>query len=625
LSHEASSFATFMNQADSKTIAGPDGNQTTRSQLGKIARRQWRLWVSAAIIALLLTAGLVSFAFSIPQAKGDILYLLNLPRAVYGLLGLVLLFDIYVGYQQLQIHRMHVQLYEQQELFCIIGENAADMIAVVDTSGRRLYNSPSYQKTLGYSGQELGNTAAFEQIHPDDRQFVKEAAEVAQRTGLGRKLEYRFRHKNGSWRILESAASVIRNDHGKPEKFVIVNRDITDRREAEKILRETQARQAQKMEAVGRLSGGIAHDFNNLLGIIIGYTEVMETHVSPRDPLQKSVQEIKKAGERAASLIRQLLAFSRQQVLEPKVLDLNATVAAFENLVGRAIGEHIELTTVLEPKLGRVMADQGQIEQVIMNLAANARDAMPNGGKLTIETTNTELDATILHDRPYVRPGSYVQLAFVDTGTGMDSETQAHIFEPFFTTKERGKGTGLGLATVYGVVKQSNGYIWVSSKLGKGTTFQICLPLVETTVQGESVERRQHRSWQGGETILLVEDEESLRAVTRDVLLQSGFEVFEADGGRQALESAQRHRGPIHLLLTDVVMPGLNGRALAEELAASHPEMKVLYMSGYTDYAVGRDGVLEPGIHLLGKPYTRATLLRKIRAVLDLDRVTNCS
>jgi two-component system cell cycle sensor histidine kinase/response regulator CckA len=613
-----------MNQADSKTIAGPDENRTTRSQLRQIERRQWRLWVSAAIIALLLTVGLVSFSFSIPHPGGNIIYLLNSPRTMYGLLGLVLLFDIYVGYQQLQIHRMHLQLHEQQELFRIIGENAADMIAVVDTSGRRLYNSPSYQKTLGYSEEELGNTAAFEQIHPDDRQFVKEAAEEAQRTGLGRKLEYRFRHKNGAWRILESTASVIRNDQGKPEKFVIVNRDITERREAEKKLRETQARQAPKMEAVGRLSGGIAHDFNNLLGVIIGYTEVMETRVSPGDPLHKSVQEIKKAGERAALLIRQLLAFSRQQVLEPKVLDLNAIVADVENLLRRAIGEDIELSTVLEPKLGRVMADQGQIEQVLMNLAANARDAMPNGGKLTIETTNTELDATIRQDRPYVRIGPYVQLAFADTGTGMDSETQAHIFEPFFTTKERGKGTGLGLATVYGVVKQSNGYIWVSSKLGKGTTFQICLPRVEATVQAESPETRQLRSWQGGETILLVEDEESMRAVTRDVLLQSGFEVFEADGGRQALESAQRHRGPIHLLLTDVVMPGLKGPALAEKLAASHPEMKVLYMSGYTDYAVGRDGILEPGIHLLAKPYTRETLLRKVRAVLDLDRVTIC-
>ena len=620
-------FPTFMSQADSQRskVGLPDGNRTTRSQLRKIERRQWGLWVSAAVIALLLTSGLALFALSIPHAEGDITFLLNLPRALYGLLSLVLLFDIYVVYQQLQIHRMHARLYEQQEIFRLIGENAADMIAVVDTRGRRLYNSPSYQKTLGYSEEELRNTAAFEQIHPDDRKFVKEAAEEARRTGVGRKLEYRIRHKNGAWRILESTASVIQDDYGESHKVVIVNRDITDRRESEKLTRETQARQAQKMEAIGRLSGGIAHDFNNLLGVIIGYTEVMEPHVSPSDPLHKSVQEIKKAGERAALLTRQLLAFSRQQVLEPKVLDLNTVVVDVENLLRRAIGEDIELTTVLEPTLGRVMADKGQIEQVIMNLAVNARDAMPNGGKLNIETANAELDATFVRDTPYVRPGPYVQLVFTDTGTGMDAETQAHIFEPFFTTKERGKGTGLGLATSYGVVKQSNGYIWVYSERGKGTTFQICLPRVEAAVQAESPEKCQPRSWQGEETILLVEDEDSLRTVTRDLLLQNGFEVLEADGGLQGLESAQRHHGPIHLLLTDVVMSVINGPTLAEKLAASHPEMKVLYMSGYTDYVIGRNGNLESGTHLLAKPYTRETLLRKVRAVLDLDTVTNCA
>lgn len=612
-----------MSQTDSQAGTGSNEGRVTRSPLRKIERRQWWLWVSAAVIAILLTLGLSSYAFSISYAQEDVAYLLNLPRAMFGLLGLVLLFDIYVVYQQLQIHRMHCKLYEEQELFHLIGENAADMIAVVDTSGRRLYNSPSYQKTLGYSDEELENTAAFEQIHPDDRRFVKEAAEEARRTGLGRKLEYRFLHKNGTWRTLESMASVIRNRQGKPDKFVIINRDITARRDTEKKLRETQARQAQKMEAIGRLSGGIAHDFNNLLGVIIGYTELMETRLSPSDPLHKNVREIKKAGERAALLTRQLLAFSRQQVLEPKVLELNAVVADVENLLRRTIGEDIELTTVLGPKLGRVMADQGQIEQVIMNLAANARDAMPNGGKLIIETTNTELDATFVRDAPYVQPGAYVQVTFTDTGTGMDAETQAHIFEPFFTTKERGKGTGLGLATVYGVVKQSNGYIWVYSEVGKGTTFKICLPRVETAVQAKSLETRQPRSWQGGGTILLVEDEESLRAVTRDVLLQSGFDVLEAPCGLQAVESAQRHHGPIHLLLTDVVMPGLNGPTVAEKLSPLRPEMRVLYMSGYTDYAVGRNGILEPGVHLLVKPYTRETLLRKVDEVLDLARVTN--
>jgi two-component system cell cycle sensor histidine kinase/response regulator CckA len=475
-------------------------------------------------------------------------------------------------------------------------------------------------KTLGYSDEELKKAPAFEEIHPDDRKFVKEAAEEAARTGSGRKLEYRFRHKNGGWRILESTASVTRSHDGKPDKVVIVNRDITDRRAAEKLQREAQARQVQKMEAVGRLSGGIAHDFNNLLGVIIGYVEMMEPHVSPSDRLHKGVAEIKKASERAASLTRQLLAFSRQQVLEPKILDLNAVVADIENLLRRAIGEDVELTTVFAPNLGRVVADKGQIEQVIMNLAINARDAMPNGGKLTIETLNTELDAAFVRDTPYVKLGAYVQLIVTDTGTGMDAETQSHIFEPFFTTKGRGKGTGLGLATSYGVVKQSGGYIWVYSDEGKGTAFRICLPRVEAALRAEPPETPQLPSQRAGQTILLVEDEGPLRVVTRDLLSQSGFEVLEADGGEEGLETARRYHGPIHLLVTDVVMPGMNGPTLAEKLAPSHPEMKVLYVSGYTDYAVGSDGILEPGTHLLAKPYTRDTLLRKVYAALDHEK-----
>ncbi len=505
---------------------------------------------------------------------------------------------------------------EQQEIFRLIGENADDMIAVVGTSGQRLYNSPSYQEILGYSPEELAGTTSLEHIHPDDRQIVKEAAEEAQRTGVGRRLEYRFRHKNGTWRILESTASVIPNAQGEPEKMVIINRDITERREIEKRLQESKSRQAQKMEAVGRLSGGIAHDFNNLLGVIIGYTELMEAHVSQGDPLHKSVQEIKKAGERAAALTRQLLAFSRQQVLEPKVLDLNAVVADIRNLLCRLIGEDIELTTILNPRLGRVLADPGQIEQVIMNLAANARDAMPKGGKLIIETLNAELDEAFVRDIPYVRPGSYVQIEVTDTGTGMNAKMQAHIFEPFFTSKEQSKGTGLGLATAYGVVKQSNGYIWVQSELEKGTTFKICLPRVERPLQTASAETHQLWSSHGGKTILLVEDEEALRAVTREVLVQSGYEVLEANGGGQGLESAQHHPGAIHLLLTDVVMPEMSGPALAEKLAASRPEMKVLFMSGYTDYVVDSHGVLESSTQLLVKPYTRESLINKICTVM---------
>ncbi len=438
-----------------------------------IWRRQWWLWASAIAVTLLLTLGMVSFAFPLLYVSADSFYWFNLHQAVEGLVGLVLLFDIYGIYQQVRLHRIQRQLAEKEELFRLISENAADMIGVVDTNGRRIYNSPAYEKILGYTPEELSTTSSLEQIHPDDRRKVIEAADEARRTGHGQSVEYRIRHKDGSWRTLESTASVVRNAQGEIEQFVIVNRDITKRKQVEEALHgsKEQLRQAQKMEAVGRLSGGIAHDFNNLLGVIIGYSEFLETRLDGDESLCKCVEEIKKAGQRAASLTRQLLAFSRQQVLESKVLDLNAVVADVEKMLRRVIGEDIELTTALDPMLGCVKADQGQLEQVILNLAVNARDAMPDGGKLTIETVNAELDASLADDSPYVRAGQYVLLAVSDTGVGMDAEVQAHIFEPFFTTKQPGKGTGLGLATVYGVVKQSGGYIWVYSEPGKGSTF----------------------------------------------------------------------------------------------------------------------------------------------------------
>ena len=602
-------------QASNDTCDSP--KLVSQVRMRQNERRQWGLWVTAIVITLLLTLAAGSLAFALLRSEGEIFYFLDVHQAVYGLLSLVLLFDVYVIYQQVWNHRLHLQLNEQHELFRLIGESAADLVAVVDMNGRRLYNSPSYQRVLGYSPDELGGTASFDQIHPDDRQLVLKAAEDARRTGQGRKLEYRFRHKDGTWRILESTASVIRNAMGESEKMVIVNRDITERRQAEKELHENQLRQIQKMEALGRLSGGIAHDFNNLLGVIIGYAEFLEDSLSEGDPLRKSVHEIKKGGQRAASLTRQLLAFSRQQVLEPKVLDLNAVVADVEKMLRRVIGEDIELIITLDPTLGRVMADQGQIEQVIMNLAANARDAMPNGGKLTIKTANAELDETYAGRSPAVRSGCYVQLAVSDSGIGMDAETKGHIFEPFFTTKGMGRGTGLGLATVYGVVSQSNGYIWVYSEIGKGTIFKIYLPLVKGEVQAASPEVSQPQFAHEGETILLVEDEESLRVVTRALLVQHGYNVLEASSGGQGVKIAQEHHSPIHLLLTDVVMPGMNGPNLAEKVAGLHPETKILYMSGYTDHIIGKHGFLESGVLLLEKPYTRGTLTRKVRAALE--------
>lgn len=712
-----------------------------RASFRRIERREWWLWAAAVVITLLLTVGLASFLLPTQHTQDDVYSRFLVPQAMRGLVALVFLFDLYTIYQQLQIHRIRRMLIEREELFHLISENAADMIAVVDMEGRRIYNSLSYEKVLGYSPEELKNSSGFEQIHPDDRERVKEAAEHARRTGEGRTLEYRIRHKDGSWRVLESTSSVIRNAKGDPEKLVIVNRDATGRKRAEEALRlseasfrsvvedapygiyrasvtgqllqvnpalqnmlgyasaeellpsnlandiyrhageyerlselfgrmdefkdvevewkrkdgtpitvrcsgrrvkdqngvpaylevfaedvterrvlERQLRMAQKMEAVGRLSGGIAHDFNNLLGVIIGYSQVLKKKLGPESPFCEHAEEIEKAGQRAAALTRQLLAFSRQQVLTPAVLNLNDLVTDMLKMLPRLLGEDVEVTTSLTEDLGRVKADLGQIEQVIMNLAVNARDAMPDGGGLRIETADVELDEAYARQHPGSRPGSYVMLGVTDTGIGMNPETQAQIFEPFFTTKERGKGTGLGLATVYGVVKQSGGYISVDSAPGKGASFKIYLPLIEETAVLAAPSAPRGPTPQGSETILLVEDADPLRKLAQELLRANGFQVLAAPNGEKALELAVQNPVPIHLLLTDVVMPGMNGRVLAEQLAPRQPGMKVLYMSGYTDSFIAGHGVLEQGTYLLHKPFTEETLVQKVREVLDAEK-----
>ena len=390
-----------------------------------------------------------------------------------------------------------------------------------------------------------------------------------------------------------------------------------DQHAAQELL-EKQLRQAQKMEAIGKLSGGIAHDFNNLLGVIIGYSEDLQDRLAPEDSLRKNVAEIKKAGERAASLTRQLLAFSRQQVLSPRILDLNVVVLDIEKMLRRLIGEHIELHTALDPALGHTRADQGQIEQVIMNLAVNARDAMPNGGRLTIETSNVDLDEGFARNHNPQLPGPYVLLTVSDTGIGMDPQTQARVFEPFFTTKEIGKGTGLGLSTVYGVVRQSGGHIWVYSEPGQGSTFKIYLPRTGDAVPAAKPPAGSSTSLRGTETILLVEDENALRELAYSLLTGSGYSVLQAEHPDRAIEIARAHSGPIHLLLTDAVMPGMNGRALAEQLMRVRPEMKILYMSGYTGFT--HPGVLDPEMTVLQKPFTREALLRKLHEVLDVQK-----
>lgn len=832
---------------------------------GHIERREWWLWSTAIAITLLLTSGIASFLPVLLHPHYDWEAALALRRAVWGLLGMVLLFDLYTIYQQLQIHRIRRQLAAREKLFHLITENAADMIALVDTEGKRIYNSPSYQKILGYSPAELQRSSAFEQIHPDDRERVVAAGAEAPRTGEGNTLEYRIRHKDGTWRVLESTSSVIRSGKGEPDLLVIVNRDVTGRKQAEDALRaehdllrtlidnmpdliyvkdagsrlvlanralaglmgaknpedllgktdfdyfpkelatayfsdeqailqsgqplvnqeeravdaegnakwlstskvplrnrqgevlgiigigrditvgkqaeealrlsetsfrsvvegapygifrasvdghflrvnsalqemlaygtmtelldanlgehvfrdradfhhlvellgsvdefkdaemewkrkddfpitvlcsgrkvkgggedstyyevfvediterrvlERQLRMAAKMEAVGRLSGGIAHDFNNLLGVIIGYSHMLGRKIDRDNPLHEYNEEIEKAGQRATSLTRQLLAFSRQQMLSPKILNLNELVSDMVKMLPRLIGEDVAVNTELDLTIGRVKADQGQIEQVVMNLAVNARDAMPSGGRLTIKTADVVLDEIYARQHAGAKPGKYVMLSVSDSGVGMNSETLLHIFEPFFTTKEVGKGTGLGLATVYGVVKQSGGYIWVDSEVGKGSSFQIFLPYVEEAVTYLAEETSPSPSLQGNETILVVEDAEPLRKLAQTLLVERGFQVLTASSGEEALQVKAKFPGTIHLLLTDIVMPGMNGRVLAEQLLRKQPGMKVLYMSGYTDSFIAGHGVLEEGTHLLHKPFTEEVLISKVCEVL---------
>jgi two-component system cell cycle sensor histidine kinase/response regulator CckA len=420
--------------------------------------------------------------------------------------------------------------------------------------------------------------------------------------------------------LLHRRMERMAEESGRRERayYASVMASLDQRKQTEEALRQSEdyLRQSQKMEAVGRLAGGVAHDFNNLMTVIMGRSELLMTGLGETDPLRRNADEIKRTAERAVALTQQLLAFSRKQVLTPKVLDLNVVVANMDRMLRRLIGEDIDLVTVLGPALERVRADPGQIEQVIMNLAINARDAMPSGGKLTIETANIYLDDAYARKHAAVLPGPYVMLSVSDNGTGMDAETQSHIFEPFFTTKDQGKGTGLGLATVYGIVKQSGGYIWVYSEAGWGTTFKIYLPrIVDAAEPLEPL--RPVAQPRGSETILLVEDEDGVRELTREILTMNGYTVIAARHGTEALEVCQRHPGEIALMLTDVVMPQLSGHELMERIKVFRPALRVLYMSGYTDKAIVRHGMLASDIAFLQKPFTPDALTRKVREVLD--------
>jgi signal transduction histidine kinase/CheY-like chemotaxis protein len=423
--------------------------------------------------------------------------------------------------------------------------------------------------------------------------------------------EFIGKRKDGRKLTLEVTGRTVTG--GERIQRISAVRDVTEKRHLEE-----QFRQSQKMEAVGRLAGGVAHDFNNLLTVIMSYTDMLMDGVGPKDPRLEDLTEIRKAAVAAATLTRQLLAFSRQQVIEPRLIDLTEIVSTSEKMLRRLIGEDISLMTSYSPRELPVMIDPGQLEQVIMNLAVNARDAMPTGGKLTLGTSTVVLDVGYARDHWPAIPGSYAMLTVTDTGSGMDEATLARVFEPFFTTKEVGKGTGLGLATVYGIVKQSNGFIYVYSEVDQGTVFKIYLPLVDG-MAGRLTEEVTAAPPGGNETILLVEDAAAVRDAARQILARFGYKVVEAPNGAVALGAAQ-HSGRIDLLLTDVVMPEMSGRELAEVFARIRPEVPVLFMSGYTDDAIVRHGVLRPNIAYLQKPFSPDALARKVREVLDTPR-----
>jgi two-component system cell cycle sensor histidine kinase/response regulator CckA len=492
----------------------------------------------------------------------------------------------------------------------------AHFIATRD-EGRILEVNDRFGDVFGYSREEtIGTTALELGLYANAEERRRMLAELTAK-GQVRDMETLARRKGGETFPILLSVSELRM--GELPLILGVTRDLSEQRRADAALQsmEDQFRQAQRLEAVGRLAGGVAHDFNNILTAITGYTDLLLDDFRPNDPRRADLEEIRAAAQRAAALTRQLLAFSRKQMLQPRVLDLNEAVQALEKMLRRLIGEDVELVFTPQAGLGAVRADPGQIEQVLLNLAVNARDAMPDGGQLTIETANVELDETYAREHAGVVPGPYVLVAVSDNGHGMDEETRSHIFEPFFTTKEQGKGTGLGLATVHGIVAQSGGHVGVYSTPGRGTTFKIYLPRVAEAVEGPG-EASEKRPVAGGrETVLIAEDEPAVREVVAATLQQKGYEVLRAPDGQTALELARSHDGTIHLLLTDVVMPGMTGRALAQALTAERPDVRVLYVSGYTDDAVVRHGILELGVPYLQKPFTPDALALKVREVLD--------
>jgi two-component system, cell cycle sensor histidine kinase and response regulator CckA len=494
--------------------------------------------------------------------------------------------------------------------------SAAFGICRCTLGGRFLDVNPALINMLGYrSVEELLELNARREVFVNPEELDRLTKDYRS-TGSLNGVEVQWKRKEGRVIIVRLSGCAASINDEPEEVLELIAEDITDRRQLEE-----QLRQAQKMDAVGRLAGGVAHDFNNLLMVINGYTEVLLEQLEAGGEMHHKVQSIQQAAERAATLTRQLLAFSRKQLLELKVIDVNNVITDMERLLRPLIGEHIELVTRLSPDAGHTRADSGQLEQVIMNLVVNAKDAMPAGGKLTVQSADVTVRQN-LSEHHFIQPGRYAVISVSDTGHGMDAETQSRIFEPFFTTKEKGKGTGLGLSTVYGIVKQSNGYVFAQSELGAGTTFHVYLPRVEEFAEEQNPVKSQPNETGGCETVLLVEDEESVRELVRITLTSRGYKVLEAENGERGLQIAEDYKEPIDILITDVVMPGIGGRDLAKKLLALRPTVSVLYLSGYTEDAVIAQGAPSPAIAFLQKPFTLQNLAKKVREVLRARTAT---
>jgi two-component system cell cycle sensor histidine kinase/response regulator CckA len=516
--------------------------------------------------------------------------------------------------ERLESRRIEEALKEAEQQLRTIFSGSSLGIALVEADGHPVLTNAALQKMLGYTGEELSRMSFVNFTHPDDcATDVKLFQELIQGTRKSYQIEKRYLHKEGRVVWVRLSVSVV---HGAADqaKFAIgMIEDITER-----LSLEAQFIEAQKMEVVGQLASGVAHDFNNILAVIMGYSDLIKSGLDPDSPLQAHNDQIRHAADRAVGVTRQLLVFSRKQTVQAVVLDINHVVKELRQMLRRLIDENIEMTFAPAKQIGRIKADSGYLGQVVMNLVVNARDAMPNGGKLTIGTSDITLDENSARAIPGAVPGDYVMLSVGDTGTGMTEDVKAHLFEAFFTTKVSGKGTGLGLATCQTIVQQSGGYIGVSSELGKGTAFKIFFPRVEQPLDPLVAPRQTGPVPRGTETLLVVEDEPPVRHLACNFLKTQGYQVLSASNGQDALHVARDHKGaPIRLVVTDVIMPLMGGKVMAEWLKTTYPDLKILFTSGYADDAITQDGVLEAGIEFLSKPYTPATLAGKVREMLD--------